>query len=445
MTWNMLYVIDILAISLFFISYYCKCYRRGYRIDIWHAQLFLMCVIPNFFLLPFARSELNGVILGQDLAAVMAVLPNVFLLTVLGYFAVLAGGQLWRLRLGVGLRKTMIGVLDIVPQCSMMFMSSRSLLVFQALLCFSLQILILALYFAHEGFGFNLRAYTLANPALRPVSLVISAYSIIIASHCLARYIDKKERVLLACTVLLTFGIVFFGSRGNILAIYINVLLCQMIKLRAKVSLFRLFIVGSVIALVVLYLGNVRAGQYSLGEFFGVLATLLLYGDTFSDLRDFAWVYAKWDHVFWAGKTYLAAVLSFVPRVASEFRDTWGLGVATATTVGFDPQVHPGLRPGVFGEGFFNFGWIGVILAGLMLGVILRRVDIDVKRYLSPPRPSMMKAFASTALFGVAGSLAITAGFSGLYILGGIYLFSWFCLRAMQLIQPRQISLAETD
>jgi hypothetical protein len=50
--------------------------------------------------------------------------------------------------------------------------------------------------------------------------------------------------------------------------------------------------------------------------------------------------------VFWGGKTYLAALTSFVPRFASSFQDTWGLGAATGATVGFDPHVHPGLRPG---------------------------------------------------------------------------------------------------
>jgi hypothetical protein len=243
----------------------------------------------------------------------------------------------------------------------------------------------------------------------------------------------------------LTFGLVFFGARSSLLAIYVNILLCYMIKLRARISLIRLVGTISIIIVVGLYLGSVRAGQYSLGEFFGVLASLLLFGDTFSDLRDFAWVYAKWDHVFWAGKTYLAALTSFIPRVASQFRDAWGLGAATATTVGFDPQVHPGLRPGVFGEGFFNFGWLGVILVGIMLGIVVRRVDIDVKRALSAPDPSMMKAFASSQLLSVAGSLAITAGFSGLYILGGIYLFSWLCLRALELVQPHRISLAKAD
>lgn len=440
MMWSVLYAIDILAILLFFISYYRNCYRRGYRIDIWHTQLFLVCVLPNFVLLPFARSEMNEVILGQDFDAVMDALPSVFLLTILGYFSILAGGQVWRLRLGLGVRRATVRVLNIVPQCSMMFMRSRSLLVLQALLCLSLQFLILSWYFAHDGFGFNLRAFTLANPALRPVSLVISAYSIIIGSHCLARYVDKKERVLLACTLLLTLGMVFFGSRGNIMAIYINVLLCQMIRLRAKVSLLRISSIASVIVVLILYLGNARAGNYSLVEFFGALVTMMLYGDTFSDLRDFTWVYARWDHVFWAGKTYLAAVSAFVPRFASEFRDTWGLGVATATTVGFDPHVHPGLRPGAFGEGFFNFGLAGVILVGLMLGVIFRVVDTNVKHHLAHSQPSMMKAVASMMLLQVGGTLAITAGFSGLYILGGIYVFSWFCLGVLRLVIPRRVS-----
>jgi hypothetical protein len=171
----------------------------------------------------------------------------------------------------------------------------------------------------------------------------------------------------------------------------------------------------------------------------GSLFFLLFYGNNFSDLRDFAWVYSAWDHVFWAGKTYLAAILAFVPRFASQFRDTWGLGVATASTVGFDPQVHPGLRPGVFGEGFFNFGLIGVVAVGLMLGIILRRVDSDVKRAFASPRPSMMKAFASTMLLDVAGSFAVSAGFSSLYVLAGVCCFSWFCLSIQRMFKAGQV------
>jgi oligosaccharide repeat unit polymerase len=435
-SWNALYVLDLFALALFALSYYRKCYRRGYRIDLWHAQLFLYCVLPNMVMLPFAKSELNILVLGRDLAAVTSVLPFVFLVTLLGYAAVLVGSGLWRLQAGLGLRKDAAHFLEIVPQCSMMLMSARRVLIFQAGLCFVMQLLILGLYFSSSGFAFDLRGYTFENPTLRPVALVISNYSIVIASHCLARYVDTKERILLLCTLGLTFGLVFFGARGNLLAIYISVLLCYFVKLRDKVSLFRIVSLMTVITVVGFYLGNARAGDYSLAGFFTSFLTLLFYGNTFSDLRDFAWVYSAWDHVFWGGKTYLAAIMSFIPRFASHFRDTWAMGVATASTVGFDPQVHPGLRPGVFGEGYFNFGLAGVVAVGLFLGFILRHVDSEVKRAFSSSQPSMMRAFASTMLLSVAGCVAISAGFSGLYTLAGIYLFSWFCLSVERVFRP---------
>jgi oligosaccharide repeat unit polymerase len=439
MPWNILYMLDLFAIALFAVSYYRNCYRRGYRIDIWHFNLFLVCVLPNLLMLPFAQSDLNGAILGQDFAAVMSALPTVFEITLLGYFSILIGGSFWRLRFGLGLRKSVIPLLNIPTRCSAMLMSSRRLLVFQSLLCLFLQMLVLATFFSHNGFGFDLRGYTFANPGLRPVALLASNYSITIAAHCLARYVDKKEKILLVCTLVLTFGLVFFGARSNILGIYMGVLVCYLVRLRTRINILRIAIGASLLVVFVLYLGSVRAGLYSLSDFFTAVFFLLFFGNTFSDLRDFAWVYSGWDHVFWAGKTYLAALVAFVPRFASNFRDTWGLGVATATTAGFDPHLHPGLRPGIFGEGFFNFGLLGVVAVGLMLGIVMRRVDIDVKCALASPRPSVMNAYASMAPLAVAGTFTLTSSFSGLYVLGGIFLFSWFCLRLGNLIKPRQL------
>jgi oligosaccharide repeat unit polymerase len=437
--WSICYLLDALAIAGFVISYYRKCYRRGFRMDFWYAQVFLLCIFPNMLMLPFARSELNVLVLGRDLNAVTAVLPLIFLITMLGYLAILAGGGLWRLKIGIGLRDAAGRMLDVVPRCSMMLMSSRSVLVFQAALCLLLQAMILAIYFSQSGFAFDLRSFTFANPSLRPVALIISNYSIIIAAHCLARYVDTKERGLLGCTLLLTCGLVFFGARGNILAIYMNVLICYVVMLRRRISLLRVISFAAFILAVAFYMGNARAGEYSITGLLGSLAFLLFYGNNFSDLRDFAWVYSAWDHIYWGGKTYIAALLAFIPRFASHFRDTWGLGVATASTVGFDPEVHPGVRPGAFGEGFFNFGLIGVIAVGLLLGIVVRRVDIDVKRALASSPPSMMKAFASTMLLGIAGAFAVSAGFSGIYVLAGVYLFSWFCLSVQRMFEPQKV------
>lgn len=442
MSWNVLYALDFLAIATFAISYERKCYQRGYRIDIWHSSLFLSCVFPNMFLLPFARSSLNAIVLGRDFPAVEAIMPSVFLITLVGYFSILIGGSLWNLRTGVGLRHAMTSVLDVIPRCSMMLLSSRTVLVFQAMVCFVMQVAILGLYFAHSGFGFDLREYTFLNPQLRPIAQIISDYSILIGAHCLARYVDLKERVLLYCTLGLSLGLVFFGARANIASIYISIFLCYLIKKRERVSIIKLAVAIVLILLVALYLGNVRAGQYSLGVFFSYLFIAVFFGNNFSDLRDFGWVYALWDHRFWYGKTYLAAITSFVPRFASQFRDRWGLGVATDTTVGLNPQVHPGLRPGIFGEGYFNFGLLGVIAVGILVGIILRRVDMDVKRAVLPPRPSIRKAYASTMLLSLSSVIAISSGFSGLYVIAGIYLISWIFLLALRLFRSFSYSPA---
>lgn len=443
MSWTQLYILDVLLIILFAIAYYRKCYRKGYRIDFWYAVLFLICVFPNMLMLPFAKSELNVLVLGSDLYAVVAVVPKVFLITVVGYLAVLAGGGLWRLQLGVGFRNATGSVLDVVPRASMMLMSSRNVLVFQAGLCLLFQFMILELYFSHNGLAFDLRSYTFENPTIRPVALVIANYSIIIASHCLARYMDTKEKLLLVCTLSLTLGLVFFGARSNLLSIYVNILICYVMSLRNRISLFRVAWLAAAVLILTFYIGSARAGEFSVSGFLGSLFFMLFYGNNFSDLRDFAWIYSAWDHIYWGGKTYVAALLAFIPRFASHFRDTWGLGAATAAAVGFDPEVHPGLRPGAFGESFFNFGLPGVIAMGLLLGIILRRVNTDVKYALASPTPSMMKAFASTMLLGISGALAVSAGFSGLYVLAGVYAFSWFCIAVQRLFVPRMLHNAE--
>jgi oligosaccharide repeat unit polymerase len=233
----------------------------------------------------------------------------------------------------------------------------------------------------------------------------------------------------------LSLGLLFFGSRSNILGIYITILICYLMKLRTRVSLIRIFGLTVFAIAFVLYLGNVRAGAYSLLQFAGGIFFLIFFGNTFSDLRDFAWVYSTWNHSFWLGKTYLAGLMAFVPRFLSEFRDSWSIGVVTATTAGFDPALHPGLRPGIFGEGYFNFGILGVVIVGLILGITVRRVDADVKLALAGDPPSMMKAYASTTLAGIATSMVLSVGFSGLYALLAILFFSWVCLEVTRLVR----------
>ncbi len=433
---RMLYVLDLVALVTFAVSYYRTCYRKGYRIDFWHAQLLIFCVVPYMLMLPFASNPLNALITGNDFYGVVASTPVVFAMTMAGFFALLLGGNLWRFHLGVGLRKTVARLVDVAPRCSMVLMSTRELLLFLTVVCLSMQLLILALYFKAEGFGFNLRAYTFEHPGVRPAVQIVALASMIVVAHCLARYMETKEKVLLASACLLLAGLLFFGQRGNIVYACLNVALCYIIQRRNTISLSRVLIGSSCAILLVFYLGSVRDGEYSPVAFVTSLLVLLFFGNNFSDLRDFAWTYSRWDQHLWLGKSYLAGLLAFVPRGISDFRESWTFGVATGKVVGLDTETHPGLKPGQFGECYFNFGLLGIILFGLAMGMLARRADDGVKSSFWEGGPSFMRAFSYTSVLMLANCLNTSLTLPSLYAFCGLFLLAWLYLKVRVLVFP---------
>jgi len=439
-SWNTLLAIDLFIFLFYLVTYYFNCYRHGYRIDFWNSQLLLYCGIPIMAMLPFERDDLNAIIVGGDLPKIIEVMPTAFLVAASGFLALYVGGNLWRLRLGIGIRRSVNTALNVFPRMSLMIMSYRSVLVALSGICLCLQAIMLSIYFSGAGFGFDLREYTFMNPGLRPVTQITALMSVMVASHSFARYVDTKEKVLLACTLCIAGGLVFFGQRTNIALIFINVGLCYLVKLRSKVSLLRIVIMAASAITLGFYLSSLRDGQYSLGLFFAGLGFMTFYGNTFCDMRDFAWIYSNWNHQLWLGRTYLSGIATFVPRSMLEFRETWTLGVVTNSTVGIDNDLHPGLKPGLFGESFFNFGWAGSLAVGLIFGLILRKVDLDVKSTFEGPSPSMQKAFSTTSLLTVAGCFNTSLGFGALYAFLAVALLAWLALQVRALTLPNENS-----
>lgn len=387
-------------------------------------------------MLPFERDDLNAIIVGQDLPRIIEAMPRVFLVVTSGFLALYLGSCLWRLRLGVGIRSSVNEALNVMPRMSLMIMSSRGVLIALSGVCLCLQATILSIYFSRAGFGFDLRAYTFLNPGIRPFALITSLMTVVVASHCFARYADKKEGILLVCTLLLATGLLFFGQRTNIALIFMNVGICYLVKLKKRVGIFRIVVICAAAITLGFYLSSLRDGQYSLGLFFAGLGFMAFYGNTFCDMRDFAWIYSNWDHHLWLGRTYMAGMATFVPRSASAFREKWILGVATNSTVGIDTELHPGLKPGLFGESFFNFGWVGSIGVGLIFGLILRKVDLDVKSAFEDSSPSMQKAFSATSLLTLAGCFNTSLGFAALYAFAAVGLLAWLALQVRSLTIP---------
>lgn len=129
------------------------------------------------------------------------------------------------------------------------------------------------------------------------------------------------------------------------------------------------------VALLGLFLASFRTG----GEFDPSNAiNVALYGNTFSDVRDGAYIASAWDRLFatetLGGNTYLAGLMSFIPSSVSDFRETWSWGYFTTNSL-FGFTDHYGFRGGWSLELFMNFGVPGVIAGAIACGWLLGRLE----------------------------------------------------------------------
>ena len=362
--------------------------------DLWHFSL-AFYVFSIHVMLPFSRVGLNALVIGPALWHRTApFIDEAYLISALGYAGMLAGGSLWRLRLGLGLRRGFDRAIEWPLQAALNVMRAPRLLMVHCVISLTLLGTTLAIYFAHSGFGFNLRGLLLVMPALRPLAQFSAFYATISGSYAFARYAIYRERSMLLVSLAIVVAFCFYGERSNIAGLFVLTLTVTMVRMRRRLRLVYLAagVVG--ILFVVMLLAALRRPNFS---FLGVVQSFgfsVFFGNSFSDTRDFATILSFWNGELLLGKTYLAGLISFIPRVLSPFRDKWALGVVTATMVGFLPTQHPGLRIGAFGEAFLNFGPPGVLALSLFLGSVLKLVDLRVKQSLAELPRSGMRVFA---------------------------------------------------
>lgn len=214
--------------------------------------------------------------------------------------------------------------------------------------------------------------------SLRPVYnfanyLILFTTSVVIVWS----FISRSGRYVL----LIVAGLVcmlFTGGRTSFLsALELIVIMWVYGRFRARAFRGTGVIVGLLagLALLGLFLASFRTG----GEFDPSNAVdVALYGNTFSDVRDGAYIASAWDRLFatesLGGNTYLAGLMSFIPSSVSDFRETWSWGYFTTNSL-FGFTDHYGFRGGWSLELFMNFGVAGVIIGALACGWLLGRLE----------------------------------------------------------------------
>ena len=415
-------------------SYYRNCYRKGYRLDIWYFNLLLNLFVIHI-MLPFDRGDLNVLAIGPVLLRrAQANMNEAYFVSAFGYLCILFGGELWRIRLDLGLRARFARVLEVPARLSLVLLQSKRLLILHGIIALTLIAIVLLFYFRTEGFGFNLRSILLVSPALRAASNLVSFYSVLIGSYCVARFFRFRERSMLVITICLSAGLLFFGSRGLIAGLLSTALVVFLIELRTRLRFAWIGagILGVLSASVLL--DALRSSNFSLGRISAGFLLSIFFGNSYSDTRDFALVLSFWDHHLLWGKTFLAGLIAFVPRFLSSFRDAWSIGVVTATLVGFSPQEHPGLRLGIFGEAYLNFGLTGVALLGLFVGAVTRLIDLRVKQSLDLLPGSGLLVYSYLAIGLILAVAVNSTGASSFYTVLLLFGVSWLALRAARFL-----------
>jgi hypothetical protein len=426
---NLANFIALVFVLHFIWSYYFNCFRKGYTLDIWHYSL-LFKLFAIHIMLVFSRSDLNVFALGIGLLRrTQEHVNEAYFISAIGYLGVLLGGSLWRVKLGIGLRRLFSHLIELPTRGSLFLLQSKRLLIAHGMLAVILIAGLLAYYFSVAGFGLNFGSIIIVSPTLRPFAQFATFYSMLIGSYCLARFVRYRERSMIYIFIAIGVGLIFFGSRSALAALFMLPFLVMIITMRRRLRL-SLLTMGVLAALVLsVVLDAFRRPVFSISAVVAGMMLSIFYGNSFSDTRDFAVILSFWDGHYLLGKTYLAGLIAFVPRFLSQFRDTWSLGVVTATMAGFKTTEHPGLRIGSFGEAYLNFGLIAVLMLGIFVGAGIRLIDLRMKQSAAALPESGMRIYSYYIIVTVLSVAENSSIASTLYSIGFIFLASWVALK----------------
>ncbi len=414
---SLLMLVNITLILHFCCSYYFDCYCKGFKVDYWHFNLFLGYVFPFLICYPFAGSDLNYFVIGDSINRVQEKIDLAYIITTTGYIFTYVGYYSLKFSKNNIFYGLITKINNLLARDIYFASSNRKALHYAAVFGMCLLVCFLGISFKKYGFNFNLRGETLANDSFKPIfNFIIASYIPLICSFLIIRYFQYKDKISLSIFIFFTICSIFSGSRSIIVGPFISSLVLLLISKKKNLSLLAYIVLAIVCLNFIFFISSVREGNYSISNSILSFSSGLFYGNNFSDIRDFAWILSYWDEEYIFGKSYLAGLISFIPRSLSTFRDTWTISIYTNSLIGADSSVFPGLRPGKFGEVFFNFGFIGVISLGFLGGYALSYADYNIKKISKIYKENLSAMNAQTFALIIVSQFYITASFWQFYV-----------------------------
>lgn len=147
----------------------------------------------------------------------------------------------------------------------------------------------------------------------------------------------------------------------------------------------------------------------------------ILYGNNFSDIRDGAMVLFAFENNYQDGylygKSYLSALISFIPSSISSFRYDWDWGrFSTLVLLGWEG--HPGLRGGWAMESYLNFGVLGIVLSAITAAYLYSSLEkyFYNEMFIYNSKINEKSILLLYVLILLARRIFCSAGFFGIYV-----------------------------
>ncbi|UHS58971.1 O-antigen polymerase [Agrobacterium vaccinii] len=373
-------------------------------------------VLPILVMSPFAESDKNMEAVGNSIYIIRDYINEAFYLSVLGVVFVLVGMGLATFSSGKSAMFTFV-------EKGYAFWQTKP----------GAWLSLIVILFATMGLialgvrPFQGRQFSFENTSLRPA---INLYSVILPTVTLSLLVygfGYSRFFVFAGFMCSALGLMI-GTRGASIEVLFMFVVCLIIAYRYKnLATFTLSIVGFVtVAIVIGILRSTADGNDSV-DILQVVSYQILYGNNFSDFRDYAWILSGFDGHFYRGMTYLAGYMALVPSFISEFRNDFRMGIITSTLAGLDPQFHAGLRPTLFGEAYLNFGVPGVMAIATLFGFYFGKLQMWVHDNLQPNRFGLRRVACGYIAFLFLFNAVFTPGFYYVYVVvawltGGIIL-----------------------
>lgn len=367
MKWQYIVIVFVLCNFVRYVIQLRK--KEGIIIDLW-AYNHIAVWLWYFIIYPFADSIINWGAVGSALWNIHRGLEEAFKVTFIGY------AFLWIGKFVYDHKTQSKNTTDLTGLSKKIFLVYATHRTRNIYILFHIPFFLLIGFYGLMYWGNDIREIIGVNAALRPImNLVMTACSTFISIYsCL--YLHNHKKIHLYYSIIFSLFAITLSSRAVLFSPIVMTFIFYAISRGRKISFSQMVIIGLVVIIGIFSLAFFRKGNLSDMDSTALLNNIL-YGSTFSDIRDFAWVLGYWDHELLQGKTYIAGIFSFIPSAISEFRQQWGLGHFTLMTTGLysDDSFHGGLRCTIFGESYFNFGLIGVIIISFIYGYYFEKIN----------------------------------------------------------------------